>query len=206
MDMTSGTNFVQLCGSMGGRPVFSHSSRNQEFYTFPLEVQRLSGNIDTLNIIIRSRQLADIEAEPRSKLKITGELRSFNNRCGQGAKLVITVFAKELYFCEDEDMNAVHLKGTLCREPKLRCTPTGKDICDLMLAVNRRYGRSDYLPCICWGQNAGTASLWTTGTEIVLNGRIQSRDYIKLTDSGPLEKTAYEVSAAEINELAAEYF
>ena len=202
--MISENNFVQLCGSIGGRPVFSHSSRNQDFYTFPLEVQRLSGNIDTLNIIIRSRQLTELEAELFSKLKITGELRSFNNRRGPGAKLVITVFAKELYFCDDEDMNEVHLRGTLCREPKLRCTPMGKDICDLMLAVNRRYGRSDYLPCICWGQNAGTASLWSTGTEIVLDGRIQSRNYIKLTDSGPVEKTAYEVSATELSELAAE--
>ncbi len=204
MDMTSETNFVKLCGVISGRPEYSHSSRNQDFYSFPLEVRRLSGNSDTLNVIIRKEQLCELEAQESEKLCVEGQLRSFNNRRGQGAKLIITVFAKELHFCDDEFENTVYLRGTLCKEPNLRCTPMGRDICDLMLAVNRRYGRSDYLPCICWGHNARQAALWGVGTELSLEGRIQSRNYIKLTDDGPVEKTAFEVSITELNPLRPE--
>lgn len=200
MDMISETNFVRLCGVISGRPLYSHSSRNQDFYTFPLEVQRLSGNTDTLNVIIRKEQLSELETEEYSKLMVTGELRSFNNRRGQGAKLIITVFAKALRLCDEEDTNLVHLVGTLCKEPNLRCTPMGRDICDLMLAVNRHYGRSDYLPCICWGQNAREAALLGVGSVISLEGRIQSRNYIKVCEDGPVEKTAFEVSVTELCE------
>ena len=153
MDMISENNYTKLCGVMAGSPVFSHTSRGQSFYSFPLEVRRLSGNTDTINIILRREQLAALEAEDAEKLRVTGQLRTFNNRRGDGATLIITVFARELDFCSDEDSNLVELTGTLCKEPNLRTTPMGRDICDLMLAVNRRYGRSDYLPCICWGAN-----------------------------------------------------
>lgn len=201
MDMTSETNYVKLCGVIAGKPVYSHSSRNQDFYSFPLEVQRLSGNTDTLNVVIRKEQLNELETTEAGMLSVEGQLRSFNNRRGQGAKLIITVFAKELHFCDDDFENTVCLRGTLCKEPNLRCTPMGRDICDLMLAVNRRYGRSDYLPCICWGHNARQASLWGVGTELSLEGRIQSRNYIKVTDDGPIEKTAFEVSITELRPL-----
>ena len=96
----------------------------------------------------------------------------------------------------------MRLSGTLCKEPNLRSTPMGRDICDLMLAVNRRYGRSDYLPCICWGHKARQSARWQVGTTVELQGRIQSRNYIKLTDEGPVEKTAFEVSVTEIEELS----
>ena len=191
-------NFVKLRGSLAGRPAFSHTARGIEFYSFPLEVLRLSGNSDTINIIARKEQLDALETENNSGLCVTGQIRSFNNRSGQGAKLVITVFAKELSFCDGEDENLVTLKGTLCKEPKLRCTPMGRDICDLMLAVNRHYGRSDYLPCICWGQRAREASLFTVGTKLCLSGRVQSRNYIKLSENGAEEKTAFEVSVTEL--------
>jgi len=200
MDMTS-SNFVRLCGSLAGRPVYSHSSRSQQFYSFPLEVLRLSGNTDIINIIVRKEQLAAVEAAEAGKLCVTGQLRTFNNRRGDGAKLVISVFAKELCLCDEEDSNYVRLCGTLCKEPNLRTTPMGRDICDLMLAVNRRYGRSDYLPCICWGLRARDAADWKVGTVLRLDGRIQSRRYIKLTDEGALEKTAFEVSVTDIEEL-----
>ena len=198
MDMICENNFVKLRGSLAGRPAFSHTARGIEFYSFPLEVLRLSGNSDTINIIARKEQLDALEVENKSGLCVTGQIRSFNNRSGQGAKLVITVFAKELSFCDGEDENLVTLKGTLCKEPKLRCTPMGRDICDLMLAVNRHYGRSDYLPCICWGQRAREASLFTVGTKLCLSGRVQSRNYIKLSESGAEEKTAFEVSVTEL--------
>lgn len=198
MDMISENNYVRLVGVMAGRPEYSHSSRGQDFYTFPLEVLRLSGNCDTINIIVRPEMLEGLEIAERGKLCVCGQLRTFNNRRGEGAKLVITVFARELQLCDDDDSNLVELIGTLCKAPNLRCTPMGRDICDLMLAVNRHYGRSDYLPCICWGVRAREAAAWTVGTRVRLTGRIQSRRYIKLSEAGSVEKTAYEVSVTEI--------
>ena len=204
MDMTYENNLVRLCGQLGGRPVFSHASRSEEFFSFPLEVARLSGNVDRIPLLVRKSQLGLVEAAEAERLSVTGELRSFNNRRGEGARLVITVLVRELAFSgpEAEDDNRVELSGTLCKAPNFRTTPMGRDICDLMLAVNRRYGRSDYLPCICWGLKAREASGWEVGTRLHLSGRIQSRSYIKLTDSGPAEKTAYEVSAAEVEVLS----
>lgn len=197
MDMICDNNFTRLCGSMCGKPVYSHSSRSQQFYIFPLEVERLSGNRDVINVVVRQEQLATLSPEGSGKLWVEGQLRTFNNRHGQGAKLVITVLAKELGFCDGEDENLVQLSGTLCKTPNLRTTPMGRDICDLMLAVNRHYGRSDYLPCICWGLKAREAAGWTVGTHLALQGRIQSRRYIKLTEEGPVEKTAFEVSVTD---------
>ena len=201
MDENTSTNFAQLIGSMAAPPVFSHASRGESFYTFPLEVSRLSGTADTINIISRRELLDGIEASDIEKLCITGELRSFNNKSGEGARLVITVFAKEIYPTVGDDMNLIRLTGTLCKPPNLRVTPMGRDICDLMLAVNRRYGRSDYLPCITWGLRAREAAYWDTGTTVSLEGRIQSRRYIKLIGGEPVEKTAFEVSVTEIEEL-----
>lgn len=198
MDMISENNYTRLCGVIAGSPVYSHSGRGEQFYAFPLEIQRLSGNTDTVNIVVRHSQLSSLELCEGEKLRVTGQLRTFNNRRGEGAKLVITVLAMELEFCCDEDENLVRLCGTLCKTPTLRTTPMGRDICDLMVAVNRHYGRSDYLPCICWGAKARAAAVWTVGTEVQLEGRMQSRRYIKLTESGALEKTAFEVSVTEI--------
>ena len=204
MDMISTNNYIRLCGVMAAAPAFSHASRNQSFLAFPLEVQRLSGNIDTLNVIVRPQQLAAVKITEQSKLCVTGQLRSFNNRHGDGAKLIISVFARELTLAEESDCNLVRLSGTLCKSPTLRTTPMGRDICDLMLAVNRHYGRSDYLPCICWGALAKKAALLDVGSRLQLEGRIQSRHYIKLTEEGPVEKTAYEVSVTELSALSPE--
>ena len=204
MDMTYESNYTRLCGSMAGSPAYSHSSRSQQFYIFPLEIERLSGNRDIINIVVRREQLAELTVQSSGKLWVEGQLRTFNNRHGQGAKLVITVLARQLGFCDGEDENLVQLSGTLCKAPNLRTTPMGRDICDLMLAVNRHYGRSDYLPCICWGIKAREASQWTVGTQLRLQGRIQSRNYIKLTEDGPVEKTAFEVSVTEIEPVIRE--
>ena len=204
MDMTYDSNYTRLCGSIAGNPVYSHSSRSQQFYIFPLEIERLSGNRDIINIVVRREQLAELTVQSSGKLWVEGQLRTFNNRHGQGAKLVITVLARQLGFCDGEDENLVQLMGTLCKAPNLRTTPMGRDICDLMLAVNRHYGRSDYLPCICWGIKAREAFQWTVGTQLRLQGRIQSRNYIKLTEEGPVEKTAFEVSVTEIEPVSQE--
>ena len=201
MDENISRNIAQLCGVIAAAPVFSHSGRGESFYTFPLEVARLSGATDKINIIVRDELMESVALNEAEKLCVKGELRSFNNKSGEGAKLVITVFAKELYLCDDEDLNEVHLVGTLCKKPNLRMTPMGRDICDLMLAVNRRYGRSDYLPCITWGLKARETAEWDTGTMVTLDGRIQSRSYVKIVGGDPVEKTAFEVSVTDISEF-----
>lgn len=200
MEENTSRNYVQLCGVIAAAPKFSHESRGESFYTFPLEVARLSGTLDTLNIIMRKELIGSLELNDSEKLYLSGELRSFNNKSGEGAKLVITVFAKEACLTDEPDLNEVLLTGTLCKKPQLRTTPMGRDICDMMLAVNRRYGRSDYLPCIAWGQNARRAAEWDTGTVITLSGRIQSRDYIKMSGAEAIEKRAFEVSVTELEE------
>ena len=201
MDENISRNTARLCGVIAAAPAFSHSGRGECFYTFPLEVARLSGATDKINIIVRDELMESIQLCEAEKICVVGELRSFNNKSGEGAKLVITVFAKELYLCDDDDLNEVHLIGTLCKKPNLRMTPMGRDICDLMLAVNRRYGRSDYLPCITWGLKAREAAEWDTGTMVTLEGRIQSRNYIKIVGGNPVEKTAFEVSVTDIAEF-----
>lgn len=201
MDENISRNTARLCGVIAAAPAFSHSGRGECFYTFPLEVARLSGATDKINIIVRDELMESIQLCEAEKICVVGELRSFNNKSGKGAKLVITVFAKELYLCDDDDLNEVHLIGTLCKKPNLRMTPMGRDICDLMLAVNRRYGRSDYLPCITWGLKAREAAEWGTGTMVTLEGRIQSRNYIKIVGGDPVEKTAFEVSVTDIAEF-----
>ena len=202
MDENISRNTARLCGVIAAAPTFSHSGRGESFYTFPLEAARLSGATDKINIIVRDELMENVELREAEKICVIGELRSFNNKSGEGAKLVITVFAKELYLCDDDDLNEVRLIGTLCKKPNLRMTPMGRDICDLMLAVNRRYGRSDYLPCITWGLKAREAAEWDTGTMVTLEGRIQSRNYIKIVGRDPVEKTAFEVSVTDITEFA----
>ena len=147
----------------------------------------------------------DIVASRAGLIRIAGEVRSFNNHSGEGSKLVISVFARELSPPETPVwVNEVELTGTLCKSPNRRTTPMGREICDLMLAVNRLYGRSDYLPCIVWGQNARRAALWDAGTRVHLLGRIQSREYIKNLDGQAVRRTAYEISVSDIAALPAE--
>ena len=200
MDENLNLNYAELCGSMASPPMFSHASRGESFYVFPLSVERLSGTEDIINIIVRESDLSEIQPQDEEKIRIIGEVRSYNNKSGGGAKLVITVFAKKIELVCGEDENVIRLAGTLCKAPNKRTTPMGRDICDLMLAVNRRYGRSDYLPCIAWGTKALRAAEWQVGTRVTLEGRIQSRSYIKILGDVPIEKTAYEISVIEIEE------
>ena len=187
-------NFVELTGTLGGRPTPSHVSREETYYVFPLEVRRLSGVVDTLNIMARQELLSQVELRAEPKLTVRGELRSFNNKTGSGSRLVISVFARTIALCDSPDINQVALRGVICKPPNLRRTPMGREICDLILAISRRYGRSDYLPCISWGQNAAEAGSFPVGTAIALTGRLQSRTYIKQENGKSLEKTAFEVS------------
>lgn len=198
MDRLNSKNSVILCGTVSGRPTYSHTAKGERFFTFPLTVERLSGAQDRINDSCREELLSQTEIEEKLRLRVFGELRSFNNKSGVGNKLQIFVFAYELEFCDDEPENLVFLSGALCKEPKLRVTPLGREICDVLIAVNRPLGRSDYLPCICWGQSAHNTSQLNVGQSVDISGRIQSRDYIKVVVGVQLVKTAFEVSATEV--------
>ena len=191
-------NVVELTGVLMGRPEISHKGKDTVYFTFPLGIERLSGTVDVINIIARQELMETLAVSQQEKLHISGELRSFNNKSGVGNRLVISVFAHQILFVDEEDQNSVTLRGTLCKVPNFRRTPMGRQICDMMLAVNRKYGRADYLPCIAWGQLAETAAQWEVGTEMQVFGRIQSRKYIKIENDVQIEKIAYEVSAVKI--------
>ena len=194
-------NCVLLCGTLGGKPVYSHSSRDEKYFMFPLNVDRLSGAVDIINIVAREEIMCSVDIEDREKVIVKGEVRSFNNKSGIGNRLVITVFAREIELGYGDDNNDVTVTGVICKPSVYRKTPMGREICDIMLAVNRRYGRSDYLPCIVWGQNAIKACKWAVGSRVLLTGRIQSRNYIKMIGEESLEKTVYEVSAISIEQV-----
>ena len=188
-------NRVILRGTMAGDAVFSHRVHGIDFYRFPLSVPRLSGREDRLNILLaRTPEEAPLP-QPGTFLEVCGQVRSFNNRSGVGSRLVITVLAKSVEPAQGDPCNQVFLRGTLCKEPVLRRTPLGRDICDLLLAVNRRYRRADYLPCILWGRTAQEISRCHTRDCLSVTGRLQSRVYTKVTEEGSLQKTAYEISA-----------
>ena len=167
-----------------------------DFYRFPLSVPRLSGREDRLNILLPAPPEGKALPQPGDYLEVTGEVRSFNNRSGVGSRLVITVLARSVLPGVGEPCNQVWLRGTLCKPPILRRTPLGRDICDLLLAVNRRYRRADYLPCIAWGQLAQECGEMTTGDPLWLNGRLQSRTYLKNLGETSETRTAYEFSVS----------
>ena len=190
-------NEVLLEGLALTEPARSHENNGAVFYRFLLQVPRLSGAADTLPVLV-SQALRDGVATGET-LRLSGQLRSFNNRSGVGSRLVLTVYAKELLPAAGTACNQILLHGTVCKPPIFRRTPLGRSICDLMLAVPRRYGRADYLPVITWGQVALRASLLEVGESLALEGRVQSRIYHKVTDDGTTqERTAYEVSAMRL--------
>ncbi len=187
-------NLLSLRGTAAGEPVYSHENHGQEFYRFFLAVSRLSGQEDLLPVIAAKSQLAPLLPLTGQRLMVEGQLRSFNNRSGTGSRLVISVFPRILMPTVEEDLNTIRLSGVLCKPPVLRRTPLGRCISDMMLAVNRRYGRADYLPCIAWGQIAVLTGNLAVGDAISLEGRVQSRIYTKVIDGTAFERTAYEVS------------
>ena len=195
MELTA--NHVVLRGSLGCLPQFSHENHGRRFFRFSLEVPRLSGTVDTLPVIAQEEILNEIDLSDGDMLTVTGQVRSHNLRENGRRRLLIFVFASHIV-CEDgAPINEVSLEGTLCREPIYRRTPLGREICDVMLAVPRGFRRADYLPCILWGRVAAQAANCKVGDRILLDGRLQSRIYTKLTEGGAEERTAYEISALE---------
>lgn len=196
------TNQIVLRGSLACLPQFSHENHGRRFFRFFLEVPRLSGAVDTLPVIAEESILNAADLSNGEMLTVTGQVRSHNFRSDGRRHLLIFVFAASIV-CEDgEPLNDVILEGPICREPTYRRTPLGREICDVMLAVPRAFKRADYLPCILWGRTALEASQCHTRDCIRICGRLQSRVYTKVTESGATERTAYEISAltAEIPE------
>lgn len=189
------TNCVTLRGELAGLPEFSHENHGRRFFRFLLEVPRLSGTVDRLPVIAEETLISSIDPSGGGMLTVTGQIRSHNCRSDGARRLLIFVFASSIFAEDGEPINDVVLEGPLCKEPTYRRTPLGREICDVMLAVPRAFRRADYLPCILWGRTAQEVSACHTRECIRITGRLQSRIYTKLTEDGPQERTAYEISA-----------
>ena len=176
-------------------PHFSHENHGKKFFRFTLEVPRLSGTVDLLPVVAEETILNRMDLSAGSMLTVYGQIRSHNIRTEKTRHLLIFVFASSV-ICEDgEPVNDCIIEGPLCREPNYRRTPLGREICDVMLAVPRAFRRADYLPCILWGRTAVEASECHVRDVIRIVGRLQSRNYTKITEQGSEERTAYEISA-----------
>ena len=193
--MEHSVNHVIVRGTLSQLPHLSHENHGKRFYGLPLEVERLSGTVDTLPVLVPEQVLCQMDLSGGSMLEISGQIRTYNDRASDTRKLVISVYAEQLAACEGEWLNTVELTGTICKEPVCRQTPLGRQICDVMLAVNRPYHRADYIPCILWGQTAWQVGACQVGTVLHLTGRLQSRQYIKMLGEESQTRTAYEVSA-----------
>ena len=203
-------NKISLVGEVISAPKLSHETHNEKFYTVKVDVKRLSGDIDTLEIII-SEKLYDIDKiELGIRYYIEGEIRSYNYYVSETErrKLVINIFAKNLSIAEetdDECLNNFELVGHICKKPIYRKTPFDREISDILLAVNRLYGKSDYLPCIAWGRNAKFASTLEIGDKMKITGRMQSRQYTKkINDNEEEKKIAYEMSIITLEKKESE--
>lgn len=197
-------NQIVLRGSLSALPVYSHENHGRKFFRFFLEVPRLSGTVDVLPVIAEEIQLNSIDLSGGEMLTVYGQIRSHNVRTEQRRKLLIFVFASAIVAENGQPINDACVKGVLCREPICRRTPLGREICDVMLAVKRSYNRADYLPCILWGRTAQEVSQLHIRDSICIYGRLQSRNYTKVTEDGSEERTAYEISALTMQTEPAE--
>ena len=188
-------NQIIVRGSLTALPRFSHENHGKRFFRFSLEVPRLSGNVDILPVVTEERILNQMDLSGGQMLTVIGQIRSHNTRIDGIRRLLVFIFAADMIAEDAEPMNDVMIEGPLCREPVYRRTPLGREICDAMIAVPRAFSRADYLPCILWGKTAQEVSRCHTRDRVRITGRLQSRVYTKLTDDGPIERTAYEISA-----------
>ncbi len=188
-------NKVTLSGEIIKEPQYSHEVMGEGFYEFTLSVKRLSGQCDYVPITISERLMDGISLQSGNYITVTGQFRSYNKQCENKSKLMLTVFARSIGpFDEEINPNSIYLSGYICKEPMYRTTPFKREICDMLIAVNRAYNKSDYIPCIAWGRNARYVNTLKVGDRIDLSGRIQSREYQKEEGGTLLTKTAYEVS------------
>lgn len=200
MENGQSTNRLVLHGRVEEDARLSHTNHGKEFWCFPMSVCRLSGTQDRLNVLVTPQAAGGVLPARGEEVTVQGEVRSFNNRSGQGSRLVITAYARLLTRQQGEDDNRLVISGALCKPPVYRRTPLGREICDMILAVNRRYGWADYLPCIAWGTLARRCGALAVGDRVCLHGRLQSRTYVKRTDETQEERTAFEISVMELGD------
>ena len=193
--MEQSINTITLRGTLQNLPEFSHENHGKNFYRFSLEVPRLSGTVDVLPVITNEALLNELDLSGGSMLTVCGQVRSHNIRENSIRRLMIFVFATGIVVEDGDPINEVTISGPLCKEPVYRRTPLGREICDVMLAVPRIFYRADYLPCILWGRTAQELSQCHVRDNVQIFGRLQSRPYTKLTEDGPMERVAYEISA-----------
>ena len=205
-------NYLTLVGKVTGEKNFSHEIYGERFYVFSLSIPRLSGNFDIIPVTVSERLITDEMLTEDNTLLVRGQFRSYNSYEGQKNRLILTVFAKDIVEVNDEsedeenDMvrkdivtNEVVLTGYICKKPIYRQTPFGREIADLLLAVNRAYNKSDYIPCIAWGRNARFCQNIGVGVQVKIVGRVQSRTYEKKLEDGTIEnRVAYEVSIGSL--------
>ncbi|MDF2591034.1 MAG: single-stranded DNA-binding protein [Clostridia bacterium] len=200
-DKISENNTVTIVGTVKSKPEFSHEMYGEGFYNVYLEVPRLSDFSDTLPITVSERLMTGVGLEVGSKLVVLGQLRSYNKLLDGSNKLILTIFARDLKLDDEEikNPNQIYLDGFICKKPIYRTTPFGREITDMLIAVNRPYNKSDYIPSIAWGRNARYSENLTVGDRIKVWGRIQSREYQKkLNEEEVITRTAYEVSISKM--------
>ncbi len=197
----SENNNIEIAGRINSEFVFSHRIYGEGFYNFDIAVKRLSGSEDIIPVTVSERLFDKNDIVIGNNIKIDGQVRSYNDFSGTKNHLVISVFAREMFYNVGENENNIELNGFICRKPVYRTTPMGREIADILIAVNRAYNKSDYIPCIVWGRNARYAGKLDVGDNIKISGRIQSRKYQKKTDDGFKEKTAYEISVSKIERV-----
>ena len=204
INLKEDTNIVNLKGRIENNLEFSHEIFGEKFYTTKIKINRLSDSYDMLPITVSERLLEEVNLEEDKLVKVTGQLRSYNKNIDNKNRLVLTIFARNMEVEEEDnkDPNNIFLDGYVCKEPVYRKTPLGREITDLLVAINRPYNKSDYIPSIVWGRNAKFAKSLKVGDRIQMWGRVQSREYEKkLQDGESVKKVAYEVSISKIKKM-----
>lgn len=192
-------NVVHLSGQIASELEFSHEIMDEKFYDFTIAVQRLSGQKDFVPVTVSERIIGENNFEIGNLIGLIGQFRSYNKIVENHSKLVLKVFVRELCDYDEQLTNSIEIEGYVCKPPIYRTTPFKREICDLLVAVNRAYNKSDYIPAIAWGRNARFASTFSVGDKVRLVGRIQSRPYQKQLESGEIEeRVAYEVSVSAL--------
>ena len=196
-------NQVNITGVVDSEFTYSHEVFGEQFYVFNISTERISGVLDTIPVTISERAINLDEIHVGKRFKIYGQFRSFNKHMEHKNRVILSVFARDIMELDDNQLdvneNYISLDGYICKEPIYRKTPLGREIADMLIAVNRSYGKSDYIPCICWGRNARFAENFNVGGHIQVWGRIQSREYQKKISEDEFEKrVAYEVSVSKL--------
>ena len=195
-------NKVYLQGEVLDNPVYSHEVLNEGFYNLNISIPRLSGQSDVIPVTISERLLNSGAIKVGDTIALKGQFRSYNKIEENKSKLVLTVFVREL--CEvdlNSNPNMIEIYGYICKSPIYRTTPFNREITDVLMAVNRSYNKSDYIPCITWGRNARFVGELPVGTKLEMVGRIQSREYVKKQDGlDPINKIAYEISVSKVTQ------